>query len=69
MNLKLIGNNNATRKLTAEDVALIREAHEIKQKEIKKLNEAYSAKAMAEKFCVHVRTIEKVLNRETWRQI
>ncbi len=69
MNLSLIGNRNATRKLTAEDVALIRQAHEHKQQEIRRLNETLSAKALAEKFGVHHRTIEKVLNYETWRHL
>lgn len=65
----LYGNRNQTRKLTVDDVALIREAHQFKQTEIKKLNEAYSAKALAEKFSVHHRTIEKVLNYSTWRHV
>jgi glutamate 5-kinase len=65
----LYGNSNATRKLTKDDVVLIREAHEHKQEEIKKLNDAYSARALSEKFGVHQRTIEKVLNYSTWRHV
>jgi hypothetical protein len=65
----LYGNQNATRKLTADDVALIRQAHEHKQAEIKRLNETLSAKALGDKFGVHQRTIEKVLNYSTWRHV
>ena len=54
-------------KLTDADVKMIRRLHEEKQREIKRLNETLSQKALADKFGVHVRTIEKVLTYETWR--
>jgi len=50
MNANSIGNRNATRKLTADDVRIIREAHEFKQAEIQRLNSQFSAKGLAEKF-------------------
>jgi hypothetical protein len=56
-------------KLDESDVRLIRQIHSEKQAEIKKLNEGCSAKALAEKFGVHCRTIEKVLNYSTWRHV
>ena len=69
MNANSIGNRNATRKLTADDVRIIREAHEFKQAEIQRLNSQFSAKGLAEKFEVHQRTIEKVIGYETWRHV
>ena len=69
MIVKSIGNRNATNKLTVDDVRLIREAHQHKQSEINRLNRELSAKALAEKFEVHHRTIEKVLTYETWRHV
>lgn len=65
----LYGNRNQKRKLTEQDVILIREAHQHKQTEIKRLNEELSAKALAEKFGVHQRTVEKVINYSTWRHV
>ena len=65
----LCGNANATRKLTEDDVRMIRQIHHEKQEEIKRLNESCSLKALAEKFGVHHRTIEKVVNYTTWRHV
>jgi len=53
-------------KLSESDVQLIRRLHKHKQEEIKRLNETLSAKALAEKFGVHARTIEKVLTYRGW---
>ncbi len=52
-------------KLTPEDVAHIRSLSEWKRAEIERLNSIASAKALAEKFGVHYRTIEKILAYET----
>lgn len=56
-------------KLTEDDVRKIRELHDFKISEIKKLNDSLSAKALAEKFDVHCRTIEKILSYETWTHV
>lgn len=65
----LYGNTNATRKLTEGDVRLIRQLHQDKQEQIKRLNASCSVIALAEKFEVSHRTIERVLNYETWRHV
>ena len=65
----MVGNRNATKKLTEADVALIRAAHAHKVAEIAKLNRELSAKGLAGKFDVHYRTIEKVLSYETWKHV
>nr|WP_314563370.1 hypothetical protein [uncultured Pseudomonas sp.] len=52
-------------KLTAEDAEHIRQLHEWKQGEIRRLNEIASAEALAKKYGVHRRTIEKVLHYRT----
>lgn len=52
-------------KLTPDDVEQIRQLSEWKRAEIERLNSIASAKALAEKFGVHYRTIEKVLAYET----
>lgn len=57
------------KKLTREDVNLILELHEWKKAEVKRLEETASAKALAEKFGVHVRTIEKVLQGRSWGRV
>ncbi len=54
-------------KLDESSVNLIRELHAYKVAEIKKLNDSLSAAGLAEKFGVHVRTIEKALRYETWK--
>ena len=51
--------------LTRDDAETIRRLHEWKQAEIERLNSIASAKALAAKFGVHVRTIEKVLHYRT----
>lgn len=63
------GNTNARRKLTPDDVRMIRELHAHKQAEIRRLNESLSARSLAEKFGVHVRTIEAVLSRRGWSTV
>jgi len=65
----LIGNKNARRVLTDDQVRAIRRDHARKQREIAALNAAYSAQAMAERYGVHVRTVEKALRYETHRSI
>lgn len=56
-----------SRKLTDHDVSLILQLAAHKDREIRKLNETLSAKALGDKFGVHFRTIERVLkmNRES----
>lgn len=56
-------------RLTADDVRLIRQIHADKQEQIARLNETCSVQALAEKFEVHPRTIEKVIGFETWRHV
>jgi hypothetical protein len=56
-------------KLTEQDVRQIRELHAFKQAEIKRLNESLGIEAIADKFEVHPRTIEKVLTFETWKHV
>jgi len=65
----LRGNINATRKLTADDVRLIREIAEQGRAEVQRIYATCTAKALAEKFGVHKRTVEKVLNYETWKGV
>lgn len=48
-------------KLTPEDVEHIRQLNEWKRAEIDRLNSIASAKALAEKFGVGLRSIERVL--------
>ena len=59
----------AQSKLTEEDVRQIRKLHAFKQAEIKRLNESLGIEAIAGKFEVHPRTIEKVLTFETWKHV
>jgi hypothetical protein len=56
-------------KLTIEDVRQIRELHAFKQAEIKRLNDSLGIEAIADKFEVHPRTIEKILSHETWKHV
>lgn len=56
-------------KLTDDDVRLIRQLHDFKKKEIRRLNDALSIEAIANKFGVHRRTIEKVLFFDGWRHV
>jgi hypothetical protein len=51
-------------KLTKEDAFIIRDLHEWKKREIKRINETASAKALAVKFGVSTRAIERVLAYE-----
>jgi len=53
-------------KLTEKEVAYIKEKHLLKMRLVGRLNERYSAAGLVDRFNVHVRTIEKILNRETW---
>jgi len=62
----MYGNRNARRKLTEDDVRLIRELHEYKMREVRKLNDTLSTKALAEKFDCSTRCIEAVLSRRNW---
>lgn len=62
-----------TRKLTADDVRMMRELHAWKMAEVRKLDAARkrlddiaSARALAEKFDVSQPTVEKILQRITW---
>lgn len=69
MNQAMLGNTNAKRKLTADDVRLIRELHAHKKAEIERLNATLSIVALAEKFEVSAPTIEKILGHATWRHV
>lgn len=53
-------------KLSESDVQLIRQLHKHKQEQIKMLNETLSASALARKFGVHIRTIERALSYSGW---
>ena len=53
-------------KLTDDIVRRIRRIHAKKQRLIAALNARYSALAIAESIGVHARTVEKVLQRESW---
>lgn len=57
------------RKLTEDDVRLIRELHAWKLAEMKRLNRTVSLSVLAEKFGVHVCTIQKVLSYNTWKRV
>lgn len=65
----MLGNTNARRRLTESDAKSIRELHAWKQGEIDRLNTIASMSALAERFGVHVRTVEKILAYETWRHV
>jgi len=54
-------------KLTEDDVRMIRSLHEYKKRQVEMLNETLGIKALAEKYGVHERTIEKVLSYDGWR--
>jgi hypothetical protein len=56
-------------KLDEKTVRMIRKDHARKLKIIKLLNAKYSAKALAKRFRVHHRTIEKILTWETWTHV
>ncbi len=56
-------------KLTEDDIREIRAMHHYKMEQIEILNKKYSAKAIAQKYGVHYRTIEKILSYETWRHV
>ncbi len=53
-------------KLDETKAAEILRLHAKKQRLVSRLNARYSAKGLAARFGVHVRTIEKVLQREGW---
>lgn len=63
------GNELPQSKLNEKLVRMIREEHENKQREIARLNKDHSAKAIAKRYQVHYRTIEKVLEGSTWSHI
>lgn len=56
-------------KLMPLDVAEIRSAARQRDRLREHINKHLSNAALAEKFGVHVRNIEKVLSRETWSHI
>ena len=59
------------KKLTEDDVVIIREAWAIRQKALQELKdtECFSVRSLAEKFDVAVGTIGKVVNYETWGSV
>jgi hypothetical protein len=56
-------------KLTEDDVRFCRELHEQGRRQIRQALEYCTAKALAEKFAVHKRTMEKVLSGESWGHV
>ena len=56
-------------KLTEDDVRMARELHRQGRAEIARIQSSCTAKALAEKFDVHYRTMEKALSYETWIHI
>jgi len=56
-------------KLTDLQVIAIRHEHRRKQDQIKQLNKQSSASAIAKKYNVHVRTIEKAIAGFTWSHV
>jgi len=62
------GSQLAWSKLTEEDVALIRAMVEEREEMKQKLRNVTNAK-IAEKFGVHVRTIDRVTTGENWRHV
>lgn len=53
-------------KLTEAQAIEIRALHAAKGVAIKALNDNFSAKALAANYGVHVRTVEKILQRAAW---
>jgi hypothetical protein len=51
------------------EVIEIRRAHNQRQELLEFIREELSNKALAEKFKEHVRTIEKIVQRETWSHL
>lgn len=56
-------------KLTEDDVRFCRELHEQGWHQIRQAYEYCTAKALAEKFGVHVRTMEKALSGISWGHV
>lgn len=50
-------------------VAKIRHQYARKQRLIQQLNATYSAAALAKRYGLHPRTVEKILRRETWAHV
>lgn len=50
-------------------VTKIRRLHARKQRLIERLNRDYSAAGLARRFGLHVRTVEKMLRRESWAHV
>lgn len=53
-------------KLDEATVAMIKRQHARKQRLVRKLHDMYGIEAIAKRFGVHARTIEKVLQRDSW---
>jgi len=62
------GENCNHSKLTTEDVEEIRSAARQRERLRQYINDNLTNSALAEKFGVSVRTVEKVLSYESWRQ-
>lgn len=56
-------------KLTPLEVEAIRSAAKQREALRKHIREKLSNDAIAREFCVHVRTVEKVLSRESWGHV
>lgn len=63
------GEDHYLAKLTDEKVRDIRELHAWKQREIKRLHAAYSAKALARRYGVSTTCIENALAGKTWAHV
>lgn len=63
------GNDLPQSKLNEKLVKQIRSDYQQAREEILFLQKNYSAKALAKKYGVHVRTMEKMLSGETWGMV
>lgn len=56
-------------KLTEDQVKEMRSLYQEYRETIKKLNDEFSARGLANRYGMHVRTIEKIISGETWSHI
>ena len=56
-------------KLDEMTVAKIRWQYARKQRLIEMLNSSYSAAGLARRYGLHIRTVEKILRRDTWAHV
>ncbi|TWI45036.1 hypothetical protein IQ22_04675 [Pseudomonas duriflava] len=63
------GSTHYKSKLTEDDVRSIRELYEWRQAEIDRINSVASLRALAEKFDVTPKGIERIVYDQTWRHV